>query len=269
MYLSYWGLTMPPFENVADLRFFYESASHSEALLRLTYTVSAHKGAAAMMGDIGCGKTLICKAYVDRIPRDKYEVRFMPQLPSSSEDETLREMLVAFGESAPAGSSKSEMMRMLNEKLINISKNDKHAIIVIDEAQLLSPASLEMVRLLLNYQYNNGFLCTIILVGQLELKDNIRKMPQLDQRIAINYHLKPLDAAGVEAFIKHRMTRSGCQRQVFKDDVYGKILQLTSGVPRKINNICDMSLLLGYSAKKDIIEGDMIDKVAGELVSRP
>ena len=126
-----------------------------------------------------------------------------------------------------------------------------------------------MVRLLLNYQYNNGFLCTIILVGQLELKDNIRKMPQLDQRIAINYHLKPLDAAGVEAYIKHRMTRSGCQRQVFKDDVYGKILQLTSGVPRKINNICDMSLLLGYSAKKDIIEGDMIDKVAGELVSRP
>ena len=123
MYLPYWGFSLPPFENVVDLRFFYESAYHSEALLRLTYTVSAHKGAAAMVGDIGCGKTLICKAYAERLPRDKYEVKFIPQLPSSTEDETLQEMLYVFGEEIPAGVSKSAMLRILNEKLINIGKN--------------------------------------------------------------------------------------------------------------------------------------------------
>jgi len=259
---------MPPFENVADLRFFYESAYHSEALMRLTYTITAHKGSAALVGDIGCGKTLICKAYIERIPRDKYEVRFIPQLPSSSEEETLREMLFAFGEDAPNDASKSTMLRMFNDKLINIGKNNKHTIIVIDEAQLMKPPSMEMVRLFLNYQYNNSFLCTIILVGQTELRDNIRKMPQLEQRISINYHLKPLDAEGMEAYIKFRMIRAGCTKPVFRDEAYKKILLYTSGVPRKVNNICDMSLLLGYSTKREAIDADIIDKVADELTSR-
>lgn len=184
MYLSYWGFTIPPFENVADLRFFYESAYHSEALMRLTYTVSAHKGAAALVGDIGCGKTLICNAYVERLPRDKYEVRFIPQLPSSTEEETLSEMLYTFGEEIQPNTSKSTMLRMFNEKLMNISKNGKHTIIVIDEAHLMKTPSLEMVRLFLNYQYNNSFLCTIILVGR--------------DRVAISFQLSFFDNIGLK-----------------------------------------------------------------------
>lgn len=268
VYLPYWGLTLPPFENAVDLRFFYESAYHSEALMRLTYTVAAHKGAAALVGDVGCGKTLICKAYTERLPRDKYEVRFIPQLPSSTEEETLQEMLFTFGEETTAGLSKSAMLRIFNDKLINIAKNGKHTIIVIDEAHLMKTPSMEMVRLFLNYQYNNGFLCTIILAGQPELKENIRKMPQLEQRISINYHLKPLNAEGMEAYIKFRMIKAGSTKQIFKADAYSKILQYTSGVPRKVNNICDMSLLFGYSSKKEEIDAEIVDRVAEEMTNR-
>lgn len=265
MYLSYWGLAIAPFQNVSDLRFFYESIYHSEALLRLTYTVSAHKGSAILVGDIGCGKTLICKAYTEHLPRDKYEVRFIPHLHCSTEEETLIEILYAFGIEVLPSTPKATMMRMFNEELIRIYRNGKHTVIVIDEAQLLEPASLEMVRLLLNYQYNNSFLCTIILVGPPELKDNIQKIQQLEQRISINYNLKPLDAEGVEAYIKFRMLKAGCAKPVFTKDAYEKILHYTSGIPRKINNICDMSLLLGSSTKKENIDADVIEKVAAEL----
>jgi len=100
------------------------------------------------------------------------------------------------------------------------------------------------------------------------LRVNIHKMPQLEQRISINYHLKPLDAEGLAAYIKFRMIRAGCTKPVFKDEAYKKILQYTSGVPRKINNICDMSLLVGFSSKKDAIDADTIDRVADELTNK-
>ena len=189
MYTEHWGFKKFPFENVPDPSFFYRSKSHEEALTRLIYAAKMRKGGAMLSGDIGCGKTTLTKVYVQELSSDQFDIGLIIN-PKLRPVEFLQEVLYQFDiDDVPE--TKVQCLRKLNDKMMENMKENRETLLIVDEAQLLSESSFEEIRLLLNFQLNDRFLLTIVLIGQPELKDKIGRIEQLDQRIAIKYHLTP------------------------------------------------------------------------------
>ena len=140
----------------------------------------------------------------------------------------------------------------------------KETVLMVDEAQLLTKETLEEIRLLMNFQLEDRFLVTIILLGQPELQDKIKDMQQLNQRIPIKYHLAPFDLNDSARYIDFRQKKAGRRENAFTQEAVKRIYESTQGVPRKINNICDLSLLIGFSKKEKKIEPDMIESIISD-----
>ena len=182
MYLEYWGFKIFPFENVPDPEFFYLSKSHEEALTRLIYAVKMRKGGAILSGEIGCGKTTLSKVYIQRFSGGAdIGLIINPRLESK---EFIKEILYQFGITG-IPDTKTECLRALNERMIDNLRRKKETLLIVDEAQLLDDSTFEEIRLLLNFQAENRFLITIILLGQPELRQRIKGIEQLDQRFPI------------------------------------------------------------------------------------
>ena len=258
MYEKFWGFTEPPFENVPDPRFLFLSAKHEEALMRLLYTVNGRKGAAILTGEIGCGKTLLSRVLLRRLMDKRFEVLLVPN-PSLPPISFLREILLQMGVKDDFR-YKVDILREINSKLLKNVKEEKDTILIIDEAHLIidNRQVTEEVRLLLNFQFDNRFLLTLILIGQPELKYGISKMPQLEQRIAIKYHLEPLSRSETELYIHFRLKTAGLTQNIFTDKAVNKIYDYSQGIPRKINKISDLSLLIAYSKKEKIINSNIV-----------
>lgn len=259
MYLEYWGFDEFPFENVPDPDFFYLSRSHEEALTRLIYAAEMRKGGAMLSGEIGCGKTTLSKVYVQELSSDKFDIGLIinPKLESK---EFLQEVLYQFGINE-VPESKVDCLRTLNDKMLDNMKGEKETLLIVDEAQLLDESTFEEIRLLLNFQLNNRFLMTIILLGQPELRDKIKAIEQLDQRIAIRYHLTPFDMEDTVKYIVFRQKKAGKAENVFSQESIEKIYEYTEGIPRRINNLCDLSLLIGFSTNEKLIETKIIENI--------
>jgi general secretion pathway protein A len=147
----------------------------------------------------------------------------------------------------------------------NYAEN-KNTVILIDEAQIIrNQETLEELRLFLNFQLNDKFLMTMVLIGQPQLLHRIRAIPQLEQRLSIKYHLTALDANETEEYIKHRLAVAGVKQEIFTKDAMERIYEYSKGLPRKINNICDMSLLIGFGQELKEINKDLVVKVAADL----
>jgi len=261
MYKEYWGLKEYPFENLPNPGYLYKSPIHEEALTRLFYAIENRKGAAMLTGEIGCGKTTISRLLVQRLVKRNYQLALIenPCLPA---DDFFKEILYQFGLKTTA-QSKSEMIHQLNDFLYQNLKDGKNTVIIVDEAQLInSSETFEELRLLLNFQMNDCFLLTLILIGQPELQEKMENMPQLDQRIAIRYHLKPLDMQEMVKFIFFRLKKAGARRNMFTNDAFRRIYEHSTGIPRKINNICDLSLLIGCGESVKFISTMIVDKSA-------
>lgn len=259
MYEKYWGLKELPFENVPDPRFMYYSPHHEEALTRLIYAAQARKGAAMLTGEIGSGKTILSRAFIREISNDKFEIALIAN-PSLSPTDFLKEILYQLGVEDDS-QSKAYFLHALNEEMLKNMKNSKDTIIIIDEAQVIKDKEIfEELRLLLNFQLNERFLLTLILIGQPELKKQIEDIPQLEQRIAIKYHLRYLDLEQTAKYIFHRLKTAGMDKGIFTKEAIEKIYEETKGVPRRINNLCDLSLLVGYSQKLNVIDSKTIIK---------
>ena len=205
MYLEYWGFKEFPFENVPDPKFFYLSRSHEEALTRLIYAAKMRKGAAMLSGDVGCGKTTLTKVCLQELSSDKFDVGLVIN-PKLEALEFLQEVLYQFGIN-DVPDSKVKCLRVINEKMIENMKANRETLLMVDEAHLLTLSTLEEIRLLLNFQLNDRFLITIILLGQPELKGNIKSLEQLDQRVAIQYHLSPFDKNDTIRYILFRQKK--------------------------------------------------------------
>ncbi len=260
MYEKYWGLNELPFENVPDPRFMYHSAQHEEALMRLLYATKAQKGAAMLSGEIGCGKTTVSRAFVQELSSDEYEVGLIVN-PTLEPLDFLKEILFQLGIEKMAD-TKPELLHILNDALLQNLVKKKKTIIIVDDAQAIEDdVTFEELRLLLNFQLNDQFLLTLILIGQPELKNRVAKIPQLDSRISIRYHLRPLDAKEVAQYILFRLKVAGMQKNFFTREAIDKIHEYTGGVPRRINNICDLSLLVGFSKKVELIDSKMIQQL--------
>jgi len=260
VYLDYWGLKVPPFENLPNPDFLYFSPKHEEAMTRLLYAAHGRKGAAMLSGDVGMGKTTLTRAFVRQLSEQKFDVGIVAN-PSLSPVDFIKEILYQLNVEENTD-SKVDLLRLLNNKTLSNAQEGKTTVVIVDEAQAIKDdETMEELRLLLNFQLNDRFLITLILVGQPELRERVEKIPQLSQRISIKYHLSPLDYAETVKFIFFRLKVAGLEKSIFSEQAIKMIYQVANGVPRKIVNVCDLCLLVGFSYKVPLINSKLVEKV--------
>lgn len=268
MYEEYWKLKQKPFENTPDPHFFYYSPQHEESLSRMLYAIRERKGAALLTGEYGCGKTLLSRVLLHELKTDRYQLAFIVN-PKLSPLNLMKEIVYQLDNNV-SSSSKLKLLHSFKEILHLNRNNNKDTVIVIDEAQTIGHKnSFEELRLLLNFQLNDEFLLTLILLGQPELKEKINNLPQFKQRFAVRYHLKALTEEETGGYIQHRLKMAGAQEKIFSHDVHKEIYRFSAGIPRRINNICDMALLVGSAERLDEINQDVIREVAEDLEEVP
>lgn len=267
MYEAYWGLREKPFENTPDPRFIYYSQQHKEAVARMLYVVREHKGAALLTGEYGSGKTLLSRVLWHELQQEnKFQSVFILN-PRLSGLEFIQEIVHQLG-AADAPASKIDLFHSLHKMLYANYNMGKHCVIVIDEAQAIEDRNIfEEVRLLLNFQLDNAFLLTIILMGQPELKYSVMSLPQFMQRMAVRYHLKAFEEFETKEYVLHRLNVSGAQRQIFDDEAIRQIYASSKGIPRRINTICDLALLIGFGSNLPVIDKSVIAKIDQDLDS--
>jgi type II secretory pathway predicted ATPase ExeA len=179
--------------------------------------------------------------------------------PQLSHVELLREILYGLGRKDNLPTQKTDILHALDEILHNNMDNGKQTVVIIDEAHLIEDKIIfEELRLLLNFQYQNKFLLTLLLLGQPELKEKINNLKQFAQRVAIKYHLSGLDEKEANEYIRHRLSISGSTRDIFDEESLKMIYEQSGGIPRRINQICDMALLTGFGHQKKIIDKEII-----------
>src|SRR5687767_10736591 len=244
MYEEFYGFVQSPFTLAPDPRFFYLSESHDEAIRLLLQSIRRKEGFIVLTGDIGTGKTTICRALMEQLDTATFTSLILN--PFLSVEELLREVLLDFGvvsrEAVRSGriatASKHELISTLHEFLLSLMAIKGSGVLIIDEAQHLSPQVLEQIRIISNLETNEAKLLQIVLVGQLNLLSVLAdaELRQLDQRISIRAALKPLTREEVEAYIAHRLwVARGSTAVVFEPDALDLVHRFTGGVPRIIN----------------------------------
>lgn len=265
MYLGFYNLKEKPFSVTSDPNFLYLSRKHREAISHMQYGIEERMGFLEITGEIGTGKTTVSKALLNTLD-EHTKTAFI--LNSNLSEMQLMEAIVSDFGIQLKNKNKITMLNELNRFLLEQLKRNNNAVLIIDEAQNLKPSMLEQIRLLSNLETEKEKLLQIILVGQPELKEKLAspELAQLRQRIAIRYHMLPLDKDEVEAYICHRLNVAGFTGEgLFSEDALREIYRFSSGVPRLINIICDKALLAGFVSETRLISGDMIKRCAREI----
>jgi general secretion pathway protein A len=266
MYQHYFGLAEAPFSIAPDPRYLYLSQRHQEALAHLLYGVNGDGGFVLLTGDVGAGKTTICRCLLQQIPAScDVAYIFNPKL---TVEELLSTICVEFGIAYPSGNASIKVfVDCINAYLLDAHARGRHTVLIIDEAQNLSADVLEQMRLLTNLETNERKLLQIILLGQPELALMLERpeLRQLSQRIVARYHLGPLTKPEVAAYVRHRLEISGAQRQLFPAALMGRVYRLSGGVPRVINVLCDRSLLGTYVQGKERVDRATLAQAAREV----
>jgi general secretion pathway protein A len=246
MYCPFFGLQEKPFSITPDPRFLFLSASHQEALGHLLYGIEERKGFITITGEVGTGKTLLCRALLERLGRHVRTALIFNSF--LLEIELLRAINEDFG-LGQNGASRKELVDHLNQYLLAEFRAGRNAVLIIDEAQNLAPALLEQIRMLSNLETERGKLLQIVLVGQPELRQQLARpeLRQLNQRIALRYHLQPFDQQETQEYITHRLVVAGSHGSVkFSRRALSSIFRHSDGIPRKINLLCDRAMLSAY-----------------------
>jgi type II secretory pathway predicted ATPase ExeA len=278
MYESYYGFIEKPFNLTPDPKYLYRSQSHGDAFDLLQYAIRRREGFVVVTGDIGTGKTTLCRALLEQIDRTTFTALVLN--PFLSEEDLLKRILQDFGvisrDDAKAGRlqgvTKQELIDALYDFLLGLIPLKASAVLIIDEAQNLPLPVLEQIRILSNLETDKEKLLQIILVGQLELQGLLRSanLRQLDQRVSIRYELKPLDREAVGAYVAHRLIIAGGSSSVtFTAKALDRVHKQSGGIPRLINLICDRALLAGYSLRTNRITPPLVEHAAKSLDVQP
>ena len=265
MYLQFYGLRETPFSPTPDPKFLFQSTRHREALAQLLYGVRERKGFIVLTGEIGTGKTTLLRTLLSRLDADTH-VAYIHN--SALQIEGLLEyMLQDWGVKSTA-TTHAQRLFELNEFLIDQHRQGLSPVLVIDEAQNLSLATLEAVRLLSNFETTNQKLMQILLVGQPELRDklNTPELRQLKQRIGLRCHIGPLSPEETRLYIRHRLRIAGASDAgIFTDAAIQRITEYSQGIPRVVNIVCDHCLLSGFADSKRRIDTGVVDEAVEYL----
>lgn len=266
MYAQHFGLNNAPFSISPDPRFLYLSGHHREALAHLFFGIDAGGGFVVLTGEVGTGKTTLCRCLVEQLPEDvDLALVFNPRLNSVELLASIcDELHVPYD---PGDESLKSLIDRLNQRLLQSHANGRRTIVLIDEAQNLTFDVLEQIRLLTNLETNRDKLLQIILVGQPELSDVLERpeLRQLAQRISARFHLMPLSPIETQAYITHRMNVAGARQAVFTRPAVANIYRLTGGIPRLINLLCDRSLLGAYARSETSVGYWVVRRASNEL----
>jgi general secretion pathway protein A len=269
MYESYWQLKRKPFECGADVSAYYPGECHQAALLKLRYAIESRLGGALLTGASGSGKTLLVRMLAERMPPEytPFVHLVFPQMPTAELLAYLAAELRA-PESTTRGQTIDGTVRRIQQLLAENAAAGRHAVIAIDEAHLLEGGrTFEALRLLLNFETAARPGLTLLLVGQPALLPMLERMPQLDERLGVKCLLRPLTVEETMSYVQHRLAVAGAQRSVFAPMALETVHRLTHGLPRRINRLCDLALLIGYAEEQKILGEAQIEAVMQELVS--
>ncbi len=266
MYTEHFGLTEAPFSIAPNPQYLFMSRRHRDALAHLLYGVQSDGGFILLTGEVGTGKTTLCRCLLEQIPKD-VDTAFVLN-PRVSAAELLATICDEFGISYPDTASLKVLVDHLNAYLLNSHSNHRKAVLIIDEAQNLSYELLEQLRLLTNLETNERKLLQIILLGQPELLDMLedRSLRQFSQRITARFHLDALDAGETEAYIVHRLAIAHGEPDLFTQSAVKKVYRISTGIPRVINLICDRALLGAYAEHKRQVTPGIISRAADEVL---
>ena len=265
VYLKYYGLSEPPFSITPNPRFLFFSAKHREALNHLLYGIRERKGFVQLTGEVGCGKTTLCRALLEHLGQAFSTALILN--PVLDADQLVKAIAMEFGLQAH-GKDRLENVEAINHFLLAQVKEGRDVVLIIDEAQDLTNQLLEQVRLLSNLETDERKLLQIVLLGQPELRDrlNDHSLRQLRQRITVRYHLRPLKRNELGQYIQHRLQVAGANGPpYFTWPALWRIFNYTKGVPRLVNAVCDKCLLAGYVQQQESIDFTMVGRAVREL----
>lgn len=266
MYEAFYGLTGKPFQLNPDPSFYFASRGHTRAFAYLEYGLYQNEGFIVITGEIGAGKTTILRNLLGQLDSAKVVAAQIVSTQLDADD-LLRAVGVAFG--LPVRSvDKAMLLASLEAFLCQLTMEKKRALLVVDEAQNLTPRAMEELRMLSNFQLGDQALLQSFLVGQPELRDIMHgpQMQQLRQRVIASYHLGPMDAADTRGYIEHRLKHVGWNDDpTFTPAAYDAIYALTGGLPRRINTLCNRLLLAGFLGEKHIIDKEDVETIASEI----
>ncbi len=266
MYQTYFGLVEAPFSIAPDPHYLFMSQHHQEALATLLFGVRGDGGFVLLTGEVGAGKTTICRYLLDQVP-EACDVAYIFN-PKLTVVELLSTICDEFGIKYPKGNTSIKLfVGFINAYLLEAHAKGRRAVLIIDEAQNLSAGVLEQMRLLTNLETLERKLLQIILIGQPELLVMLERpeLRQLAQRIVARYHLGPLNKKEVAAYVRHRLEVSGAQRQLFPNALMAKLYRLSKGVPRVINLLCDRALLGTFVQGKERVDRSTLVQAAREV----
>src|SRR5690606_33174105 len=268
VYTEFFGLNEKPFSITPDPRYLYLSRRHADALAHLIYGISESGGFIQLTGEVGTGKTTLIRCLLEQLP-EKAEIALIlnPQLSSRDFLENIcEELRVPY----PSEASARELIAALNGYLLEAHAEGRRIVLIVDEAQTLGPELLEQVRLLTNLETPTQKLLQIILIGQPELRDLLKRpeMRQIAQRVTGRYHLEPLSRAETAQYVQHRLRVAGCQTAIFSEGAIRELYRRSKGIPRLINVVADRALLAGYTRDRTRIDAGLVRSAAAEVFGK-
>lgn len=266
MYESFYGLSAKPFQLSPDPRFFYGSKGHKRAAAYLDYGLSLGEGFIVITGEVGAGKTTLVRSMLKKLESENVVAAQLVTTQLDADD-TLRMVGASFGLECE-GISKSSLLKKIEGFLQAAQRQGKRALLLVDEAQNLTPRAIEELRMLSNFQSGDKPLLQSFLLGQPEFRKTLQSedMQQLRQRVIASYHLGPMEALETRAYIEHRLkTANWLGDPAFDDDAFDAIFTFTGGIPRRINTLCDRLLLFGFLEEKHRLTGHDVLEVISDL----
>ena len=269
MYESHWNLTQKPFEHTHDTNFYYPCEAHQSASLKLRYVIENQRGAAVLSGPPGVGKSMLVRSLYQVLPE-----RITPRLHIVFPKLTGNELLAYIADELTGETpdqfvpTAQQSVHTIQNALEQNAEQDQHAVLAVDEAQFLDdPNTLDLLRLLLNFEFAGGPGLTLLLVGQGPLLCAVERVPSLEERLAVKCVLRAFTIEETASYIGHRLQAAGGDHSIFTNDAVDTIHQLSGGVPRQINRLCELALLVGFAEQRDSIDVEQVEGVAEELLT--
>jgi len=264
MYLDYWGFKTHPFINVPNRNVFFHSPQHEEAIHRLLYNVEHRKGVAMITGEVGCGKTTLIRALINYLPENKYTVVNISN-PALDPTDLVRAVLLKLGDNAES-QSKTLLLDRLQRNLESNARKKMEMVLAIDEAHMIRDNStLDEIRMMLNMHSEGRTLLTMILLGQPPLLKKISELHPLNERISMRINLEPLDFINSCKYILYRLRQAGAATGIFSRQAVRLIYEVAEGIPLRLNNICDRSLVVGMMRNSRLATAKVVRAALADL----